>query len=123
MFWFAFFSFLQQCWTSIVTAPTLSFSTQDLGWDVATDSFWSATPIGEIPFSNIIASLPAEAEEGSYLPPRRLALACHYDSKQLNDDGWEKVGERGWVKDGGRRLRLLREGGNRGGVEAESRTV
>merc|ERR1711990_331361 len=58
---------------------------EDLGWDVALDSFWSSTPLGELRFSNVVATLPAESDEGTYLPPRRLTLACHYDSKLMID--------------------------------------
>ena len=64
---------------------------KDLGWIVERDSFEMMTPFGKKPFSNIIATLPlagASASSSSssststrVLPPRRLAIACHYDSK------------------------------------------
>ncbi|XP_066501927.1 glutaminyl-peptide cyclotransferase [Hoplias malabaricus] len=44
------------------------------GWSVEIDSFNSETPLGPINFSNILAVLDPMA-------PRRLLLACHYDSK------------------------------------------
>ncbi|KAI4886818.1 hypothetical protein NFI96_018386 [Prochilodus magdalenae] len=44
------------------------------GWSVEIDSFNSETPRGPINFSNILAVLDPTA-------PRRLLLACHYDSK------------------------------------------
>ncbi|XP_026859741.1 glutaminyl-peptide cyclotransferase isoform X1 [Electrophorus electricus] len=44
------------------------------GWSVEIDSFNSETPRGPINFSNILAVLDPMA-------PRRLLLACHYDTK------------------------------------------
>ncbi|XP_067279070.1 glutaminyl-peptide cyclotransferase [Pseudorasbora parva] len=44
------------------------------GWSVAVDSFISETPRGPVSFSNVLAVLDPTA-------PRRLLLACHYDSK------------------------------------------
>ncbi|XP_062867999.1 glutaminyl-peptide cyclotransferase [Trichomycterus rosablanca] len=44
------------------------------GWSVEIDSFNSETPRGPINFSNILAVLDPTA-------PRRLLLACHYDTK------------------------------------------
>ncbi|KAL7853983.1 hypothetical protein AOLI_G00208270 [Acnodon oligacanthus] len=44
------------------------------GWSVEIDSFNSKTPRGPINFSNILAVLDPNA-------PRRLLLACHYDTK------------------------------------------
>lgn len=44
------------------------------GWEVTLDSFRSMTPYGELPFTNIIATLNPSAK-------RRLVLACHHDSK------------------------------------------
>lgn len=46
------------------------------GWTVEVDSFSSLTPRGRVSFSNVLAVLDPEA-------PRRLLLACHYDSKKL----------------------------------------
>ncbi|XP_028920803.1 glutaminyl-peptide cyclotransferase-like protein [Ornithorhynchus anatinus] len=44
------------------------------GWHVELDGFSARTPRGTIPFANVVATLAPEA-------PRRLVLACHYDSK------------------------------------------
>lgn len=44
------------------------------GWEVTEDKFMSETPYGQLPFTNIIATLNPSAK-------RRLVLACHYDSK------------------------------------------
>lgn len=63
-----------------------------LDWQVERDSFEMTTPLGVKSFSNIIATLPLAAAASSSssssssptsysLPPRRLAMACHYDSK------------------------------------------
>ncbi|TTK94546.1 Glutaminyl-peptide cyclotransferase [Bagarius yarrelli] len=46
------------------------------GWSVQIDSFNSETPHGPINFSNILAVLDPMA-------PRRLLLACHYDTKSI----------------------------------------
>lgn len=46
------------------------------GWSVELDSFPSPTPRGQVMFSNVLAVLDPFA-------PRRLVLACHYDSKSL----------------------------------------
>ncbi|XP_023669469.1 glutaminyl-peptide cyclotransferase-like a [Paramormyrops kingsleyae] len=46
------------------------------GWLVETDSFSSPTPHGSVIFSNVLAVLDPIA-------PRRLLLACHYDSKAI----------------------------------------
>lgn len=56
---------------------TLSSLSAD--WAVDLDSFHSPTPRGQVKFSNIIATLDPSA-------PRRLLLACHYDSKALPPD-------------------------------------
>ncbi|KAJ8385041.1 hypothetical protein AAFF_G00195710 [Aldrovandia affinis] len=45
-------------------------------WSVEIDSFPSPTPRGLVTFSNVLAVLDPQA-------PRRLLLACHYDSKAL----------------------------------------
>ncbi|KAG5285123.1 hypothetical protein AALO_G00034320 [Alosa alosa] len=50
--------------------------TLSAGWTVEFDSFNHATPRGPINFSNILAVLDP-------LAPRRLLLACHYDTKAL----------------------------------------
>ncbi|XP_063060270.1 glutaminyl-peptide cyclotransferase [Engraulis encrasicolus] len=50
--------------------------TLSAGWTVELDSFNQVTPRGPINFSNILAVLDPHA-------PRRLLLACHYDSKAL----------------------------------------
>ncbi|KAG9342138.1 hypothetical protein JZ751_017138 [Albula glossodonta] len=46
------------------------------GWSLEVDSFPSQTPRGEVTFSNVLAVLDP-------LAPRRLLLACHYDSKAI----------------------------------------
>ncbi|KAL0994252.1 hypothetical protein UPYG_G00119860 [Umbra pygmaea] len=46
------------------------------GWSLEIDSFNSPTPKGLISFSNLLAVLDPSA-------PRRLLLACHYDSKAM----------------------------------------
>lgn len=50
----------------------------DLGWTVEEDSFGSDTPIGPKTFTNVVATLDPKA-------PRRLVLACHYDSKLVRE--------------------------------------
>ncbi len=45
-----------------------------LNYDVEEDTFENPTPLGKIEFTNIIATKDLNA-------PRRLVLACHYDSK------------------------------------------
>ncbi|XP_036392378.1 glutaminyl-peptide cyclotransferase-like a isoform X1 [Megalops cyprinoides] len=45
-------------------------------WSVEIDSFLSPTPRGLVTFSNVLAVLDP-------LAPRRLLLACHYDSKAI----------------------------------------
>ncbi|XP_047502841.1 glutaminyl-peptide cyclotransferase-like isoform X2 [Penaeus chinensis] len=47
---------------------------QNLGWTIEEDQFDNNTPIGRKTFTNVVATLDPEA-------PRRLVLACHYDSK------------------------------------------
>ena len=48
---------------------------QRLGWEVEVDSFTEPnTVVGQVDFHNIVATLDPNA-------PRRLVLACHYDSK------------------------------------------
>jgi len=47
---------------------------RQLGWDVEVSSSTQSTPIGDLPFNNVIATLDPQA-------PRRLVLVCHYDSK------------------------------------------
>lgn len=58
-------------------SSTLSSLSAD--WAVDLDSFHSPTPRGQVKFTNIIATLDPSA-------PRRLLLACHYDSKALPPD-------------------------------------
>ncbi|XP_051959680.1 glutaminyl-peptide cyclotransferase [Xyrauchen texanus] len=48
-------------------------------WSVEVDSFISETPHGPVSFSNVLAVLDPMA-------PRRLLLACHYDSKSIPAD-------------------------------------
>lgn len=59
-----------------ITSTLLSLSA---GWDIDLDSFHSPTPRGKVSFTNIVATLEPSA-------PRRLILACHYDSKALPPD-------------------------------------
>ncbi len=47
------------------------------GWTLEEDSFVGVTPEGIKPFNNIVAVLDPNA-------PRRLTLACHYDSKKIS---------------------------------------
>ncbi|XP_037316706.2 glutaminyl-peptide cyclotransferase-like a isoform X2 [Pungitius pungitius] len=56
-----------------------ALSALSAGWAVDLDSFRSSTPRGQVTFTNIIATLDP-------LAPRRLLLACHYDSKALPPD-------------------------------------
>jgi hypothetical protein len=59
----------------ILTFQYIVSQMQGLGWEVELDSFVEPnTIVGQVPFSNIIATLDPAA-------PRRLVLACHYDSK------------------------------------------
>ncbi|KAJ4936167.1 hypothetical protein JOQ06_017691 [Pogonophryne albipinna] len=58
---------------------TSTLSSLSAGWAVDLDSFQSVTPRGQVPFTNIVATLDPSA-------PRRLLLACHYDSKALPPD-------------------------------------
>ncbi|KAK7882622.1 hypothetical protein WMY93_028796 [Mugilogobius chulae] len=58
---------------------TSTLSSQSAGWSVELDSFQSPTPHGQVTFTNIVATLDP-------LAPRRLLLACHYDSKFLPPD-------------------------------------
>ena len=46
-----------------------------LGWTVEEDAFEQNTVVGLRPFTNVIATLDANA-------PRRMVIACHFDSKQ-----------------------------------------
>ncbi|CAI4227242.1 unnamed protein product [Auanema sp. JU1783] len=50
---------------------------KDLGWNIELDEFQDNTPHGVKNFRNIIATYDTAA-------PRRLVLACHYDSKILH---------------------------------------
>ncbi|XP_058489777.1 glutaminyl-peptide cyclotransferase-like a [Solea solea] len=58
---------------------TSTISLQSAGWSIELDSFRSSTPRGLVAFTNIVATLDPSA-------PRRLLLACHYDSKLLPPD-------------------------------------
>ncbi|XP_072319857.1 glutaminyl-peptide cyclotransferase-like a isoform X2 [Eucyclogobius newberryi] len=58
---------------------TSTLSSQSAGWSIELDSFQSPTPHGTVTFTNIVATLDP-------LAPRRLLLACHYDSKFLPSD-------------------------------------
>lgn len=58
---------------------TSTLTSLSAGWHVDLDSFRSPTPRGQVTFTNIVATLDPSA-------PRRLLLACHYDSKLLAPD-------------------------------------
>lgn len=58
---------------------TSTLSSLSAGWDIDFDSFQSPTPRGQVTFTNIVATLDS-------MSPRRLLLACHYDSKFLPSD-------------------------------------
>ncbi|RXM31848.1 Glutaminyl-peptide cyclotransferase [Acipenser ruthenus] len=75
------------------------------GWTVEVDSFSSLTPRGRVSFSNVLAVLDPEA-------PRRLLLACHYDSKKL--PGGPFLGAKGCVDSP---VGVLRWGGGLRGVD------
>ncbi|KAM9466515.1 glutaminyl-peptide cyclotransferase [Clarias gariepinus] len=51
-----------------------TLSSLKAGWEVTEDRFQNWTPYGQMPFTNIIATLNPSAK-------RRLVLSCHYDSK------------------------------------------
>uniref|UniRef100_G3P5G6 Glutaminyl-peptide cyclotransferase n=1 Tax=Gasterosteus aculeatus aculeatus TaxID=481459 RepID=G3P5G6_GASAC len=65
--------------TAVQQHITSALSALSAGWDVDLDSFRSSTPRGQVTFTNIVATLDR-------LAPRRLLLACHYDSKALPPD-------------------------------------
>lgn len=46
---------------------------RDLGWDIEQHQFTDNTPKGEKSFTNIVATMNSAA-------PRRMVIACHYDS-------------------------------------------
>ncbi|CAG6002660.1 unnamed protein product [Menidia menidia] len=58
---------------------TSTLSSLSAGWSIDLDSFQSPTPRGQVTFTNIVATLDPAV-------PRRLLLACHYDSKVLPPD-------------------------------------
>ncbi|KAF3692733.1 Glutaminyl-peptide cyclotransferase [Channa argus] len=58
---------------------TSTLSSLSAGWSIELDSFQSSTPRGHVTFTNIVATLDPSL-------PRRLILACHYDSKSLPPD-------------------------------------
>ncbi|XP_019743210.1 glutaminyl-peptide cyclotransferase-like a [Hippocampus comes] len=58
---------------------TATLSALSANWDVNLDPFSAATPKGQVTFTNVIAILDP-------LAPRRLLLACHYDTKALPPD-------------------------------------
>lgn len=67
---------LTSCFLQHITSTLSSLSA---AWSIDLDSFQSSTPRGQVTFTNIIATLEPSA-------PRRLLLACHYDSKALPPD-------------------------------------
>ena len=50
----------------------------DLKWIITKDTFTDSTPYGEKTFTNIIADQDPSA-------PRKLVLACHFDSKYFKN--------------------------------------
>lgn len=58
---------------------TSTLSSLSAAWSIDLDSFQSSTPRGQVAFTNIVATLEPSV-------PRRLLLACHYDSKALPPD-------------------------------------
>lgn len=60
------------------------FDSLSAGWSVEIDSFNAETPRGPINFSNILAVLDPTA-------PRRLLLACHYDTKSIPVEAGERT--------------------------------
>ena len=51
---------------------------EDFKWTVEDDVFEAVTPQGKKEFANVIATYNPDA-------PRRLTLACHFDSKFFNN--------------------------------------
>lgn len=75
-------SFFLSCYSLLSGLPqhiTSTLSLLSAGWSIDLDSFQSPTPRGQVTFTNIVATLDPTA-------PRRLLLACHYDSKVLPPD-------------------------------------
>ncbi|XP_077421175.1 glutaminyl-peptide cyclotransferase-like a isoform X2 [Vanacampus margaritifer] len=58
---------------------TTTLSSLSASWDIELDPFLAVTPKGQVTFTNVIATLDP-------LAPRRLLLACHYDTKVLPRD-------------------------------------
>jgi hypothetical protein len=54
----------------------------ELGWHVVEDQFEAQTPVGMRQFTNLVAVLDPRSRS-------RLTLACHYDSKQFDNDVME----------------------------------
>lgn len=54
-------------------------------WEVKLDAFSTRTPIGELGFTNIIATLDPHVD-------RRLVLAAHYDSKIIDGSNTKFLG-------------------------------
>lgn len=56
----------------------ISDSMRSLGWTVEENQFMNDTPLRkDVSFTNVVATLDPAA-------PRRLVLACHYDSLLTN---------------------------------------
>lgn len=70
---------LKSCLSFLLQHITSTLSLLSADWEIDLDSFQSPTPRGKVTFTNIIATLDPSA-------PRRLLLACHYDSKALPPD-------------------------------------
>ena len=58
--------------------PSTTNSTSTYEWVVEVDEFSTQTPLGPLPFTNLIARFPPRAHH-------YLTLACHYDSKYFPD--------------------------------------
>lgn len=76
---FSFLTHLQSTLSALHQHITSTLSSLSAGWAVDLDAFHSPTPRGKVSFTNIVATLDPSA-------PRRLLLACHYDSKALPPD-------------------------------------
>ncbi len=69
---------------------------QQAGWQVEKDSFVAATPLGDIPMTNLVAKLPGAR-------PQVVIVAGHYETKRFDD--FEFLG----ANDGGSSAALLLE--------------
>ncbi len=69
---------------------------QRAGWELEKDSFVAATPLGDIPMTNLVAKLPGSR-------PQVVIVAGHYETKRFDD--FEFLG----ANDGGSSAALLLE--------------